>query len=256
MSASLRLLRLAVVIAAGVGAWFGYEQYAAAADPDAPIAVSDTVDGSPASRAPWADLGIVVADTSWDGPTSTSVQPPGDVVRQSMAFDPVTGRFQMSLLDPEGDASGVVEIDPNEVFIKVPGGTWETPTQDAVLSASVLRSGASTGRPPTLVDLVPEVVWPYTEILSDVAGGDAVTPTRILTIRMRGGAFRAAEPARAAQWRSNVYYRGQLGRIELEVEIDGDGHVVGVRNLAPDDNVQIRFMPIPLPPTFQAPFVD
>ena len=40
------------------------------------------------------------------------------------------------------------------------------------------------------------------------------------------------------------------------VEIDADGHVVAARNLAPEDNVQMRFAPITLAPTFEAPFVD
>ena len=253
MTGLLRFLRLAVVLAAGVGAWFGYEQYAAASDADDPIEVTDIAG---ASAAPWADLGILVADTTWDGPTVTSVQPPDDVVRQSMVFDPATGRFQMSLFDPAGIGSGQVEVDANEVFVKSPGGSWETPLPDAVLSEQFLRSAAAYGRPPTLVELVPEVVWPYTAILSDVAGGTAGSPTRVLTVRMKGGAFRAAEPALAAQWRDNVYYPGRPGRVELEVEIDGDGHVVAVRSMAPDDNTQLRFAPVAVPPTFEAPFVD
>ena len=253
MNAFLRLLRLAVVLAAGVGAWFGYEQYAAAGDAADSVEVTD-IAGT--SSAPWTDLGILVADTPWDGPTTTSVQPADDVVRQSMVFDPNTGRIQMSLFDPSGIGSGEVEVDANEVFVKSPGGVWQAPLPDAVASESVLRSGAALGRPPTLIELVPEVVWPYTAILSDVPGGTAGSPTRVLTVRMKGGAFRAAEPALAAQWRDNVYYRGQPGRVELEVEIDGEGHVVAVRSLAPGDNVQLRFAPVAVPPTFEAPFVD
>jgi len=255
MSAVLRVLRIAVVLAAGVGAWFGYDQFAAADDPDALTDVSE-IEAAAASTAPWSGLGIVVAETTWDGPTATSLQPFGEPVRQSMTFDPESGRTQMSLFDPLGDAAGFVEIDANEVFVKEPGGVWETPKPDAVLSESALRTGASFGRPPTLLDLVPEVVWPYTVILSDVAGPDPALPTRILTIRIKGGAFAAAQPALAAQWRNTAYYPDQSGRVEIEVEIDADGHVVGVRNMAPDDNVQVRFLPAPRPPEFEAPFVD
>lgn len=256
MSGMLRFVRIVVVLAAGVAGWFGYEQYAAAGDPETPIEVNDTLGGPPAPSAPWANLGIAVADTVWEGPVSISVQPPDDVVRQVIAYDPLTGRSRMSLFDPQGEVSDLVEVDPNEVFVKTPGGTWAAPDVDAVVSASSLRSATVTAGPPTLVDLVPEAVWPYTVILSDVPSGDAASPTRTLTIRMKGAAFAAAEPALAAQVRSNAYYRNQPGRIEIDVELDAAGHVVAVRNLAPDDNVRWAFAPLPVPPVFEAPFVD
>jgi hypothetical protein len=89
-----------------------------------------------------------------------------------------------------------------------------------------------------------------------VPSGGVATPTRTLTIRIYGGAFAAAEPAVAAQWRSNAYFPNRMGLVDLEVEIDAEGHVVGVRNLAPDDNVQHRFEPLEVAPTFAAPFLD
>jgi hypothetical protein len=256
MSALLRIFRLAVVVAAGVGAWFGYEQYAAAQDSVDATEISDVVDAVVGPPAPWADLGLIVADSPWDGPTTASLQPAGDVERQRVTSDPDTGRIQMTLFDPQGDQSGLVEVDPNEVFIKTPGGTWEKPKPDAVLSESVLRGAAAWSQPPTLAELVPEVVWPYAEILADVAGDNAASPTHVLTIRVYGGAFAAAEPALAAQWRRTAVYPDQRGLLDLDVEIDALGHVVAMRNLALDNDVQFRFEPAATAPTFQAPFVD
>lgn len=124
------------------------------------------------------------------------------------------------------------------------------------LSPTFFRDAAFTAPVPTLVDLVPEVVWPFAEVLSDAPVGNAAVPNHVMTVRIYGGAFAAAEPALAAQWRSNAYFPGRMGRVDLEIEIDAEGHVVGVRNLAPDDNVQYRYEPLDVVPTFAAPFVD
>jgi hypothetical protein len=253
MSAALRFLRVVVVVAAGVGAWFGYDAFAAAQDSSEQTELTDELSGA---TAPWADLGLAVADSTWSGATFTTVQAAGDVERHAMTFDPETGRIQLSLFDPQGAPLGMAELDPDEAFIETPGGTWQTPTPDADLSESMLRSAAAAAMPPTLVDVVPEVVWPWAEVLDAVPGGDASTPTRLLTIRIYGGAFAAAEPALAAQWRGNAPLVGRRGRIELEIEIDGEGHVVALRSLPPDDDLQFRFGPAPIAPTFQAPFVD
>jgi hypothetical protein len=253
MSAVLRILRLLVVAAAGVGAWVGYDAFVEAQDSSDVTEVNDQGQGA---TAPWGDLGLVVADSTWSGPTFTTVQLAGDIERHAMTFDPESGRSQLSLFDPLGEPAGVAELDPDEVFIETADGTWETPAADGDLSESVLRSRVAAAMPPTLVDLVPEAIWPWTEVTGDVASGDAAMPTRLLTIRIYGGAFAAAEPALSAQWRSEAGPAGSRGRIELEVEIDGEGRVVALRNLPPGDDVQFRFGPTPAAPTFQAPFVD
>ena len=253
MSSALRFFRLLIVVAAGVGAWFGYDTFVAAQDS---TDVAEMTDGGSGATAPWADLGSVVADSAWSGPTFTTAQAAGDVERHAMTFDPASGRTQLSLFDPHGEPAGVAELDLNEAFIETAAGTWEKPAADGGMSESVLRSRAATAVPPTLLDLVPEVVWPWTEVTGDVASGDAATPTRLVTIQIYGGAFAAAEPALAAQWRSDAASVGRRGHIELNVEIDGEGRVVALRSLPPDDDVQFRYGPAPAAPTFRAPFVD
>ena len=52
--------------------------------------------------APWADLGLVVADTSRFGPTVATVQLAGDVEHHAVTFDPESGRIQLSLFDSFG----------------------------------------------------------------------------------------------------------------------------------------------------------
>ena len=249
MSAVLRLLRLLVVVAAGVGAWFGYDAFVEARDASEVTEVTGAVS---AVTAPWADLGLVVADTTRSGPTVATVQLAGDVEHHALTFDPESGRTQLSLFDSFGQPAGVAELDANEVFIEAADGTWQVPAADGDLTESELRARAATAMPPTLADLLPEAIWPWIE----VTGGAAATPTQLLTVRIYGGAFAAAEPALAAQWRSDVGSVGRVGRVELEVEIDGAGHVVALRSLPPGDNVQFRFGPAPVAPTFRAPFVD
>ena len=126
------------------------------------------------------------------------------------------------------------------------------PAADGNLTVSKLRARAATVMPPTLVDLLPEVIWP----LIEVTVGAAATPSRLLTVRIDGRAFAEAEPVLAAQWRSDVGSVGRVGRVELEIEIDGAGHVVALRSLLPGDDVEFRFGPAPVEPTFRAPFVD
>jgi hypothetical protein len=251
MSALLRLVRIAVVVAAGVGAWFGYDAYVEADD------TTESADGVPvaATPAPWAELDLVVADTAWSGPTRSTIQTGGDVVRQATSFDPSSGRAQMTLFDAAGTVDAVVEIDDNEVYASQGGAGWEVPTDETLGGATTLRDAAYTAPPPTLVDLVPELVWPYTKIMSDVPGGEAAAPTRVLTIRMKGGAFAAAEPARAAQWRSNSYRPHLDGRVEIEVELDATGHVVRLEYVMRDDSVY-EFESLEAAPVFEAPFAD
>jgi len=252
MSAVLRFLRLLVVVAAGVGAWFGYDAFVEAQDATEVTEMTEVAGAVAGVTAPWADLGLVVADTTRSGPTVATVQLAGDVEHHALTFDPESGRTQLSLFDPFGQPVGVAELDANEVFIEAADGTWQVPAADGDLTESVLRARAAPVMPPTLVDLLPEAVWPWTE----VTGGATATPTRLLTVRIYGGAFAAAEPALAAQWRSDLGSVGRVGRVELEVEIDGAGHVVALRSLPPGDDVQFRFGPAPVAPTFRAPFVD
>jgi hypothetical protein len=255
MSAVLRLLRLAVVVAAGVAAWFGYEEFAAAQDSQDQVEVADAVDSGPGVAAPWAGLGLVVSDAIWDGPTLTTTQRAGDVERHSMIVDPRVGRVQLSLFDGQGLPVGVAELDSNEAFVAATDGTWEQARPDGLVSESVLRSMVADAAPRTLTDLVPEALWPFAEVVAD-RPGEASAPTRVLTIRIYGGAFAADEPALAAQWRSTADPVVRRGRVEIEVEVDQQGNVVGLRTLPPDEDVQYRFGPASPPPMFQAPFVD
>jgi len=251
MSAVLRVLRLCVVVAAGVGAWFGYDAFVEAQDASEVSDTTEVTGAVPGATAPWADLGLLVADTTRSGPTVATVQLAGDVEHHALTFDPESGRTQLSLFDSFGQPAGVAELDANEVFIEAADGTWQVPAADGDLTESELRARAATAMPPTLVDLLPEAIWPWTEVM-----GGAAMPTRLLTVRIYGGAFADAEPVLAAQWRSDVGSIGRVGRVELEVEIDGAGHVVALRSLPPGDNVQFRFGPAPVAPTFRAPFVD
>lgn len=254
MSAVLRLLRIAVVVAAGVGAWFGYDAYVAAED--APT-VSDPVDESPVSStpAPWADLDLVVADSVWDGPTRTSVLLGEGTLRETTDFDPSSGRAQTVTYDAAGVAEATVEVDANEVHVRRIGEDWTVPGGGTGITPDELRTTAFSYPVPTLADLVAPEVWPYTKIMNDVAGGTAQAPIRVLTIRMKGGAFAAAEPAMAAQWRSNSYVPHRQGRVEIDVGLDSTGRVVRLQYLGLDD-VVYEFDPLAAAPVFEAPFVD
>jgi hypothetical protein len=257
MSSVLRLLRAIVVVAAGVGAWFGYDAFVAAQETNDPSELSADPAGGPlaGARAPWADLGLIVAETAWEGPTSTTLQRAGETERHAMTVDPASGRIQISLFDAQGAPSGLAELDSNEAFVEGVDGTWATPTLDGAVSEQVLRATVAAAAPPVLGDLVPDVAWPWTEVIADRVGGSATAPTRVLTILVYGGAFANEEPALAAQWRTTSPV-GRRGRVEIEVELDQQGRVVGLRTLPPDADVQYRFAPATVVPTFQAPFVD
>ena len=252
MSAVLRFLRMLVVVAAGVGAWFGYDAFVEAQDESDVTDVTEDAGTGVGATAPWADIGLVVADTTRPGPTFATVQLAGDIEHHAMTFDPDSGRTQLSLFDQFGQPVGVAELDANEVFIEAADGTWQAPAADGDLTESVLRARAAAAMPPTLVELVPEMIWPWVE----VTGGATATPTQRLTVRIFGDAFDTAEPALAATWRSDVGSIGRVGRVELEVEIDSAGHVIALRHLPPGNDVQFRFGPAPVAPTFRAPFVD
>lgn len=247
MSAVLGLLRLLVVVAAGVGAWFGYDAFVEAQD--AETAQVDT--GVPS---PWADLDLVVADAPWDGPVRTTVVSTDGVALRAFDFDAGRTRSIETEFDETGAVVAVAEIDADEAYLRRPGGEWMNGNEEPEIAAGY-RSGAMLSLPVTLDDIVGSEVWPYTRVVAERPGGDAASPTRVLTIRMKGGAFTNADPSGAAQWRANNGYPNVGGRVEIDVEIDAAGHIAALEFLAPGGN-RYEFEPLATEPVFTAPFTS
>jgi len=245
MSAVLGLLRVLVVVAAGVGAWFGYDAFVEAREAE-PAQVET---GLPS---PWAQLDLVVAESSWEGPVRTTVSSADGSLLWVRDVDSTRTRSIESEYDETGTLVGTGEIDPDEAFFRRPGEAWVDGTVEPDIAAG-FRSRAMLSVPVTLEQLVGPEVWPYTRVIDEATGGDAASPTRILTIRMKGGAFADADPSGAAQWRANTSFPNVGGRVEVVTEIDASGQVVAIEFLAPGGQ-RFEFEQLAAEPVFEAPF--
>lgn len=245
MSVVLGLLRLVVVVAAGAGAWFGYDAFV-----DAQDAGADQVET--AVSPPWIDLDLAVAGATWEGPVRTTVVSADGVRLRSFDFDATRTRSIETEFDEDGTVVAVAEIDADEAYLRRPGGEWMNGNQEPGI-ADGYRSRAMLSLPVTLDDVVGPEVWPYARVVAERPGGDAAAPTRVLTVRMKGGAFTNADPSGAAQWRANNGYPDVGGRVEIEVEIDATGQLVALEFLAPG-GTRYEFEPLVSEPVFTAPF--
>lgn len=248
---ALRALRLLVVVAGGAGGWFGYEEFTARQDVAAAAAAESDEAGS--EVAPWP-ANLVVADTAWSGPTVMTLQPQGDVVRQQIEFDPESGRVNMLLFSPTGDTSAEVELSGSETYFdQRDGAGWTQPRPDAAISSASLRGSAYQFAAPTLVELIPVKVWPYTDLVAEGPGPSASTPTRMLTFRIKAAAFATAEPALAAQWRNHSVLPSEIDVVEFSVELDQEGHVLSFTDGSATAPLLFRIAPLDEAPTFESP---
>ncbi len=249
----LRLLRILVVVGAGVGGWFGYEKYVADQDvaaAEAALAAAPPAVGQP--LAPWP-VDLVVAEETWADGYVATVQPANDVVRQQMEFDAGSGRSKMSLFAPDGTISAVVEVDADEVWTDQGDGFQQQPP-NAVVTPTSLRSAAFSSPALTMHDVFDESVWEYTRFVAESPGPSAGALSRVLTFSIDGVAFASAEPAAAAQWRrNNELVVRDVKVAEIEVEVDSTGHVVGLIDKSDDAPLTLRWSPLVQTPLFTSP---
>ena len=245
MSAVSGMLRFLVVAAAGAGAWFGYDAFVEAREAE-PTPLETGV------SSPWAELDLIVAGDTRTGPVRTTVLSAEGVPLRTFDFDSTRIRSIETEYDETGTVVALAEIDADEAYLRRPGDEWLNGNEEPDIAGGY-RSRAMLSLPVTLGDVVGPEVWPYSRVVGERIGGEATSPTRILTIRMKGGAFTNADPSGAAQWRVNNGYPNVGGRVEIDVEIDATGHVVAIEFLAPGGN-RYEFEPLASEPVFAAPF--
>ena len=237
------LLSLAVVAAAGVGGWFGYERAVAEIRGDEPAELDDgtgidaTAVGSSSSGvaapapAPWPD-DVVMPTRTWTS-FRTMYHPAGDVVRQQVDFDPLTRQAQMTLFDPEG-----IEV-----------GWFEVYGRDADFVA-----GASYGFavPPTLPDLLPEPTWAHTTLRSDTTLAEGQGVRRLaFTVDVPG--FSLASPIPASEWRERIGRGFGFDVANLTIDLDAEGHVVRIDPDGTGTGVVALFAELTEPVVFESP---
>lgn|GEM_PF-6990935 len=245
------LLRLAVVVAAGVGGWFAYDTYLVE-DAEAAAAPTDAV---VAPAVPWPS-DLVVADAPLGGTVrQTRIVETENRMIYQIDIDNERSRARAELFSGEGVLS-VVETDGVAVWVDDGAGAgWVLPgaageNTAAGLPAENLLARIYSNSHPVLTDFLQPQTWPYTVLNSDsrLANGN-----RLLSFRIKGAAFADAEPARAAQWRANSSTPNSLGPVDMEIEMDAAGNIVSWTDPSIPAYGVFRWEQLPTPPVYLSP---
>ncbi|WP_420453194.1 hypothetical protein [Ilumatobacter sp.] len=221
-----RMLRIVVVMGAGAGAWFGYDEHLADHELIAAAAGAEPAPPEAVGR-PWPD-DVDSGRARWSSWTSTVVRAGGNGSQRVEAD--ARGRTRVSEIAPDGSVVSVSETDGEEIWTSS-DGSWSPVADDDALAERVRLASVA---PPSLDDVVVAEVWPYTDLVSDVPGdGEAA---RVLTVRIDVADLVASDPSLAARWRRDRALSGP-DDAELAVGLDAHGRVVEVARTVPDGAV-------------------
>jgi hypothetical protein len=204
------VIAFAVVVAAGVAAWFGVERFALADDQALP-AVGEGLPTEPIdpTRASWRrfQLQYELADGT------------DDVQQFDLDADEVR-----STRTSEGTDTMVTEI-RGDVGFEGPPNAMEPLAADVVSDARRFIHNASG--PFVLTDVAPPRSIPFTTVESDVATETPAGVVRVITLSVDVERFRKDDPAGVEAWRLDIVTDGD-GPARRVVHVLEDGTVVKI----------------------------